>query len=272
MKRGVLIFMAWICAFGIQAQSEFSFILNKEGKIIAIPKNKTYELNIPKFSYKTFTPSGTRDIDIKLRKFMPDIPQTGLAERPMDMQISSAAYQPFFNVYTPMIREVSPMALDFNETYMKRLNESFDLIANGVQYTWPGAGGMTILNTGLSWHNDNWRIYGGGFGGRFFTPFNPSPGITAGFNAQVEYQATDWLLLRGWGQYAYYADEYRNPHMLENPFFYHSQVGAAFEVKINENIGVGAGINYEYNPARRRMEPQFLIFPVIRSGRFRIGM
>ena len=38
------------------------------------------------------------------------------------------------------------MALDFNETYMKRLNESFDLIANGVQYTWPGVGGMTIMN------------------------------------------------------------------------------------------------------------------------------
>ena len=135
MRRGLFIFMAWICVVGIHAQSDFSFILNKEGKIIVLPKNKTYELNIPKASYKTFTPAGTRDIDIKLREFTPDIPHTSLQERPMDMQISSAAYQPFFNVYTPMLREVSPMALDFNETYMKRLNESFDLIANGVQYT-----------------------------------------------------------------------------------------------------------------------------------------
>ena len=47
------------------------------------------------------------------------------------------------------------MALDFNETYMKRLNESFDLIANGVQYTWPGVGGMTIMNGGISWHSGN---------------------------------------------------------------------------------------------------------------------
>ena len=76
MRRGLFIFMAWICVVGIQAQSDFSFILNKEGKIIVLPKNKTYELNIPKASYKTFTPAGTRDIDIKLREFTPDIPHT----------------------------------------------------------------------------------------------------------------------------------------------------------------------------------------------------
>ena len=61
MRRGLFIFMAWICVVGIQAQSDFSFILNKEGKIIVLPKNKTYELNIPKASYKTFTPAGTRE-------------------------------------------------------------------------------------------------------------------------------------------------------------------------------------------------------------------
>ena len=81
MRRGLFIFMAWICVVGIQAQSDFSFILNKEGKIIVLPKNKTYELNIPKASYKTFTPAGTRDIDIKLREFTPDIPHTSLQER-----------------------------------------------------------------------------------------------------------------------------------------------------------------------------------------------
>lgn len=77
MRRGLFIFMAWICVVGIQAQSDFSFILNKEGKIIVLPKNKTYELNIPKASYKTFTPAGTRDIDIKLRssrRYSPYVP------------------------------------------------------------------------------------------------------------------------------------------------------------------------------------------------------
>lgn len=171
-----------------------------------------------------------------------------------------------------MLREVSPMALDFNETYTKRLNESFDLIANGVQYTWPGVGGMTIMNGGISWHSGNWSLYGGGFGGRFFSPFNPSPGITAGANVQVEYQPTDWLKLKGWGQYAYYADEYNNPHMLSNPFLYHTQVGGSMEFKVTDNFWMGAGINYEYNPVRRKMEPQFLVYPVFKSGRFKIGM
>ena len=111
-----------------------------------------------------------------------------------------------------------------------------------------------------------------GIGGRFFSPFNPSPGITAGANVQVEYQPTDWLKLKGWGQYAYYADEYNNPHMLSNPFLYHTQVGGSMEFKVTDNFWMGAGINYEYNPVRRKMEPQFLVYPVFKSGRFKIGM
>ena len=90
---------------------------------------------------------------------------------------------------------------------------------------------------GISWHSGNWSLYGGGFGGRFFSPFNPSPGITAGANVQVEYQPTDWLKLKGWGQYAYYADEYNNPHMLSNPFLYHTQVGGSMEFKVTDNFG-----------------------------------
>ena len=108
--------------------------------------------------------------------------------------------------------------------------------------------------------------------GSFFSPFNPSPGITAGANVQVEYQPTDWLKLKGWGQYAYYADEYNNPHMLSNPFLYHTQVGGSMEFKVTDNFWMGAGINYEYNPVRRKMEPQFLVYPVFKSGRFKIGM
>ena len=118
MRRVAWICIAWISAMGMaQAQSGFDLILDKEGKIVALPKNKTYELQIPKVSYQTFTPRGSRDVDIKLRELAPvSQAETTLPEHPMDMRISSAAYQPFFNIYTPMIREVSPMALDFNET------------------------------------------------------------------------------------------------------------------------------------------------------------
>lgn len=270
MKRGVLFVMAWLCATGVQAQSEFSFILNKEGKIVAIPKYKKYELNIPKFSYKTYIPSGTRDIDIKLRQFTPSL-AADMGERPMDMQISSEAYRPFYNVFTPMLREVSPMALDFNETYVKPLNENFDFLANGTQYTWPGAGGLVTMSTVLSWHSGNWRAYGGAFGGKFYTPFNPQPQMFGGFNSQLEFQATDWLKIKGWGQYAFYGKESENPHMLMNPYYRHTQVGGALEFKVTEDFGVGMGVNYEYNPVKRKMEPQYLIYPVIRNGRFKLG-
>lgn len=272
MIRGLIILVSWLCVTTAWGQSGFNLILNKDGKIVALPKNKSYELNIPKSAYKNFTPSGSRDIDIKLREFKPDIPYSNaLEERPMDMQISSAAYQPFFNVYTPMIMEVSPMALDFNETYIKRLNESFDLIANGVQYSWPGSGGMTMMNSGISWHNDRWSLYGGGFGGRFYTPFNRSPGIGAGGHTQVEFHATDWLNVKAWGSYAYYADEFNNPHMLKNPFLNHTQVGGAFEFKVTDNFWIGTGINYQFNPVRHRMEPQFLLYPIFKSGGIHFG-
>ena len=273
MKRCII--STLIMAMGIvgaQAQSDFDLILDKEGKIIALPKNKTYELHIPKLSYKTFTPKGSRDVDIKLREFKADISTPTLQEHPMDMHISSEAYQPFFNIYTQMIRDVSPMALDFNETYLTRMNDHIDILANGMQYTWPGAGGMTIFNTGVRWHNERWNVYGGGFGGRFFTPFNSSPGITTGVHVQAEYRATDWLRLKGWGQYVYYADEYNNPHMARNPFFYHSRVGGAFEFKVTDNFWIGAGFNYEHNPATRKMEPQFMVYPAFNTRHFRIGM
>ncbi|KEJ85067.1 hypothetical protein HMPREF1002_04779 [Porphyromonas sp. 31_2] len=44
------------------------------------------------------------------------------------------------------------------------------------------------------------------------------------------------------------------------------------EFKITDNFWMGAGVNYEYNPVRRKMEPQFLVYPVFKSGRFKIGM
>lgn len=271
MKRGFLLIMVLLCSMGLRGQSDFSFILNKEGKIIVIPKNKTYELNIPKFSYKTYTPATTRKIDHELREFTPSLVPY-MDERPMDMQISSEAYRPFFNVFTPMLREVSPMALDFNETYVKRLNDHFDFLANGTQYTWPGAGGITRMTTALSWQSGNWRLTGGAFGGRFFTPFNPNPDLMGGFNAEAAFQATDWLKIRGWGQYTFYGNEKQNPHMLSNPFLNHTQVGGALEFKLGDDFGIGVGVNYEYNHLRRKMEPQYLIYPIFNNGRFRLGL
>ena len=59
----------------------------------------------------------------------------------MDMQVLSAAYRPFFNPFTPMLRRVSPMALDFQEASFTPISETTGLLTVGEQFTWPGVGG-----------------------------------------------------------------------------------------------------------------------------------
>ncbi|MDH6305768.1 hypothetical protein M2459_002476 [Parabacteroides sp. PF5-5] len=256
----------------VLAQSDFSLTVNKEGKIVVIPKMRDYELKVPELSYKTYTPSSRFEIETKLREFMPEI-QPGFDERPMDMQVLSAAYRPFFNIYAPMLRRISPMAFDFSETVVVPTNENLAFFTTGSQYSWPGLGGLTTINPGMAWSLDKWTVTGGGFAGRFFTPFNPSPGYLGGVNMQVRYDINERLALRTWGQYAFYNDsEKNNPHMLMNPYFNHTNVGGAVEFMINENFGIGAGVNYEFNPRLRKMEPQYLIFPVFRSKNVKVGI
>jgi len=274
MKRRnyLFLFSCFIC-FVVKAQSVFEWTLNKEGKIIAVPKKKEYVLNIPAFSYETYTPPSTLELDKKLREFTPDYQPTSIDERPMNMQVLSAAYRPFFNVYAPMIRRVSPMAFDFSETYYTPLRDNLAFAINGTQYTWPGGGGLIRLSPGLIWNKDRWTISGGGFVTRYSTPFNLSPELTVGANVNVRYEATDWLALRTWGQYAYYDTKERyNPHMILNPFYNHTNIGGAAEIKVNENFGIGFGVNYEYNHWKRKLEPQYLFYPVFKSKGIQISI
>lgn len=272
MKRGYfIIIVLLVCALGGHAQSELDFVLNREGKMTAVPKYKTFDFNIPEFSYKTYTPSIRTEIEKKLREFTPDFPATA-DERPMDMQVLSLAYRPFFNVFTPMIRRVSPMALDFQEFDFTPISATAGILTVGEQYTWPGLGGINQISSSLVWQQDRWTLTGGAFAGRYYTPFNSSPDFMGGFNATVSYEATDWLTLRGWGQYTFYEKgERNNPHMLLNPYFNHTSVGGAFEFKVNDNVGIGVGVNYEYNPWNRRMDPQILFYPAFRNKNIRIG-
>lgn len=272
MKRGLLLSIVLFSFATLYAQSDLTFLLNKEGKVVIIPKKVNYEFDIPPYSYRSYTPSSTQRIDLKLKEFIPDIQPVRMDERPMDMQVFSAAYQPFFNVYTPMIHRMSPMALDFNETNIVAINDNFSFLTNGRQYTWPGAGGLTTINGDLVWKKNQWTLSGGAFAGKYFTPFNLSPLLTGGFNISVRYEATEKLALRGWSSYAFYRKEEKyNPHMLWNPFYNHTQVGGALEFKFNENFGIGMGVNYEYNPIRRKMNPQYLIYPIFNSRHIRIG-
>ena len=116
MKTVCLLFVLAFTAFEAAAQAGMTLILNKEGKIIAIPRRKTYELRIPAYSYGSYTPASRMATEMKLREFTPEAPPETPDELPMNMQTLSEAYRPFFNVYTPMLRRVAPFALDFSET------------------------------------------------------------------------------------------------------------------------------------------------------------
>ena len=275
MKWGISVILLLLCTLFLQAQSNLTWIRTKEGKMVAVPKRMVFDLDLPKFVYKSFTPSNRQLIEAKLREFVPDFPVWSVyeQERPMDMTISPVAYQPFFNPYTPMLRRVSPMALDFHEVLIVPASEQVTFITSGRQYTWPGAGGLTRINVELLWRHDRFSLSGGAFGGRYFTPFNPSPQFMGGFNAMASYDVADWLTVRWWGEYTFYDQkEKRNPHMLMNPFYNHTSVGGAFEFKVNDSgFKVGVGVNYEYNPIRGRMERQFLFYPAGKIGMFHIG-
>jgi hypothetical protein len=211
-------------------------------------------------------------MEIKLREFVPELPLSP-DERPMDMQVLSAAYRPFFDIYAPMMRAVSPMAFDFSETSVVPLNDNLAFFTTGAQYSWPGMGGQTIVNPGMIWRQDRWTVTGGGFAGRFYTPLNPSPGYMGGANLQVRYDVNKRIAFRTWGQYAHYGNgENYNPFMLTDPFFNHTSVGSAVEFMLNESFGIGGGVNYNYNPHKRRMERQYMLFPVFRNKTIKIGV
>lgn len=273
MKRGYFIIIALVtCVFCGHAQSVFDFVLNGEGRVTAVPRFKVLDFRIPEYSYKTYTPSTTFELEKKLREFTPDFPLSA-DQRPMDMQVLSLAYRPFFNVFTPMIRRVSPMALDFQELEYTPISETTGLLTVGEQFTWPGVGGLTRVSSSLVWSQERWTLTGGAFAGRYFTPFNYSPDFMAGFNASVAFDATDWMTIRGWGQYAFYQKgERTNPHMLLNPYYNHTSVGGALEFKVKNDFKLGFGINYEYNPWNKRMDPQFLFYPAFKNKNIRIGI
>ncbi len=267
MKRVWLLWLFVWLIVPVQAQSLFELAETASGKLIYLPRRQAFEFKwqIPEVVYQSYTPSSTLEMDRLLRAYMPDFVSTSVAERPMDMQILSAAYRPFYDEYAPMMRSVSPMAFDFQETSLVPLNAQTAFFTTGRQFTWPGAGGITDIRSGLIWQQDRWTLSGSAFAGRYFTPFNVSPDFVAGAGMDVRYQVNDWLGVRGWGQYTHYDKHERyNPHMLLNPSYNHTGAGGAIELYLNEDFGVGMGVNYEFNPWKRKMEPQYLVYPIFR--------
>lgn len=264
MKRGFIMLIGLLCIGQLCAQSRPEFFLTNEGIMFFPPTAKEYRLTIPPLNNNLYIPEYKPEI--KPMDFEAgELPVHTAMDRPMDMQILSAAYSPFFNIYAPMFRRVSPMAFDFDEIEIIPLSEKLAAVVNGWQYTWPGAGGLTMISSGMAWQSGKWTLTGNGFAGHFYTPFNPSPKYLMGTNAMVRYEINDRLSTRVWGEYANYFGEKENPHLQMNPFFNHTRVGGAMEYKFNDNFGVGMGVDYRHNPRNGKLEPQYLFYPVFKS-------
>jgi hypothetical protein len=40
--------------------------------------------------------------------------------------------------------------------------------------------------------------------------------------------------------------------------------GGAVEFMFTKNLGIGTGVSYEYNPMKRKLEPRYIFYPVIK--------
>lgn len=273
MKKFLLLLLSACATLEAAGQPEMTLALNKEGRIIIIPRRKTYELHIPAYSYTSYTPASTMLTDMKLREFVPESPLSSADELPMNMQTLSEAYRPFFNVYTPMLRRVSPFALDFSESSVVSLGDNWALLTTGTQSTWPALGGMTSISPNLVWSQGPWTLMGGGFAGTFYTPVNLSPGLMGGAQMELRYDASRRLAFRAWGQYAAYSGKQaQTPFLLMNPYMNKTATGGAVEFMFTKSLGVGTGINYEYNPMKRRLEPRYIFYPIIKSKDIQIKL
>ncbi len=269
MKKGYLILwlMCMVSTTG-WSQSGLTTITDKEGKIVVIPQFVSYDLNIPPLSYNTYTPANIQPGKLNL-SFSDSVKYTlRMTEHPMDMQVLSGAYKPFFDIYAPMRRRVSPVAFDFEEFVISPVNENISIVTYGSQYTWPGSGGITEISSSVMWTNGRWTAGGGLAATRFYTPYNHSPGFAGSAIGHTSFQATDWLKLNAWGRYTIFNDnEKYNPALYLNPYQPHTNVGGSMEFKITEKLGVGVGIDYKYNPMRRKMEREQLFYPIFYKGR-----
>lgn len=248
----------------LQAQNGFTYTMNKEGRIVAIPRQIELNLNIPSFNYKSYTPQTGTAIEYQLKEIKDQTESLpSIMDSPMNMQILSAAYRPFFNPYALMLHRVNPSAFDFKEIEILPLSESLYFSVAGQKQHWIGLGGITSLQPALTWKWNKLTITGGSLVSSYATPFNLSPEYMGGLRTHISYELNDRFGIDTWGQYAVYNEnEKKNPHVLMNPFYDHTNVGGAIRMKVTENFGIGAGMQYEFNPVNRKWNRQILLYPI----------
>jgi len=103
-----------------------------------------------------------------------------------------------------------------------------------------GFEGATSLGLGMEWKpTDKLTFSTKPFVSGYFLPFDNNRRVSAGLNAMLIYQASDWLIMRAYGQYASNGTKLMNTfHAPQNSF------GGDVLFKFSNNFGLGGGVRY----------------------------
>ncbi|MDR2495605.1 MAG: hypothetical protein LBD21_00535 [Tannerellaceae bacterium] len=274
MKQNVqlLCITFMLFASAVQAQLSGDIMFDKDGRPFTIPRFHDYNLNLQPSATEPLLNADRRASVLPAAYESFSSPEA-LADLPLNVHVLSTAYAPFYNPYTPMMRRVSPFALDFSEARAMPLGDNMALITYGRKATLPLFGGQTDISTQLAWQHNNLTIAGGIFAGNYYTPLNPSPALMGGINLNARYQFAEKMALRGWGQYSLYGDNgAMNPWVQHGAVFNHTSLGGALEYMFNENFGLGGGVEYRFNYFKGRLEPHPVVYPIFKNGHFSIGV
>jgi hypothetical protein len=268
----ICITLLTVLSCSLKAQQQFNVMFDKDGKAFIIPSSRKYtiEASEPLSSscadYKS-NPPPQPFIDGS------NAQQSQLASLPSNINVLSSAYAPFFNPYTQMFARVSPFALDFNETNAVMIYDNLAAIIQGRKTTWPLLSGQTDISSSIVWRNNRLTVAGGVFAGNYYTPLNLSPALMGGISLDARYEMSDKFALRGWGQYAVHgANGANNPWIYNNAWMNHTGAGGAIEYMVNDNFGIGGGVEYRFNPMKGKLEPHPVVYPVFKHGSFSIGV
>ena len=103
-----------------------------------------------------------------------------------------------------------------------------------------GFEGASSLGLGMEWKpTDNFTFITKPFVSGYFLPFDNARRVSAGLNTMLIYQASDWLIMRAYGQYATNGTKLMNTFVAPQNSF-----GGDVLFKFSNNFGLGGGVKY----------------------------
>lgn len=151
----------------------------------------------------------------------------------------------FLSPYASMLR-YNPAIWNYNLNDTTKWSTYLSLIPFNQQTTHIGVGEYNNIGTSLLWSPTNkLSINTSVFISKQFGYIFPSRQTLCGTEIMLSYALTDKLLFRIWEQYV---TPGKNDLFLNmNNLFPKTNIGADLQYKVNQKIGIGVGIEYQYD-------------------------